>query len=68
MQAYGAYPAYADSLLKEMGVVLEKEAGDEEILKNGTAVSYTHLVRLQNINAGFLENYHWECQLPGGSH
>ena len=36
VQAYGAYPAYADSLLKEMGVVLEKEAGDEEILKNGT--------------------------------
>ena len=36
VQARGAYPAYADSLLKEMGVKLVKEPGDDEILKKGT--------------------------------
>ena len=36
MQARGEYPAYADSFLKELGVVIEKEPGDDEILKNGT--------------------------------
>ena len=35
VQARGAYPAYADSLLKEMGVKLVKEPGDDEILKKG---------------------------------
>ena len=34
VQARGAYPAYADSLLKEMGVKLVKEPGDDESLKN----------------------------------
>ena len=36
VQAKGAYPAYADKLLKDMGVVLEKQPEDDEILKNGT--------------------------------
>ena len=36
VQARGAYPSYADSLLKELGVTLVKEPGDDEILKNGT--------------------------------
>ena len=36
VQARGEYPAYADSFLKELGVVIEKEPGDDEILKNGT--------------------------------
>ena len=36
VQARGEYPVYADSFLKELGVVIEKEPGDDEILKNGT--------------------------------
>lgn len=36
MQAKGEYPAYADSLLKELNVTVKKEPGDDEILKNGT--------------------------------
>ena len=36
VQARGEYPVYADSFLNELGVVIEKEPGDDEILKNGT--------------------------------
>ena len=36
VQARGAYPAYAETLLKEMGVKLVKHPEDDEILKNGT--------------------------------
>ena len=36
VQARGKYPAYADSLLRELGVTLKKEPGDDEILLNGT--------------------------------
>lgn len=36
IQVRGAYPAYADSLLKEIGVEIVKEPGDDEILKKGT--------------------------------
>lgn len=36
VQAKGEYPAYADSLLKELNVTVKKEPGDDEILKNGT--------------------------------
>lgn len=36
VQARGAYPAYAGQILKEMGVSLEKEPGDDAILKKGT--------------------------------
>lgn len=32
VQATGRYPAYADRLFKEKGVVLKKEVGDDEIL------------------------------------
>ena len=36
VQARGAYPAFAKRMLEEMGVTLETQPEDDEILKNGT--------------------------------
>lgn len=36
VQAHGEYPAYADRMLEELGVKIEKQPDDDKILKNGT--------------------------------
>ncbi len=41
VQARGAYPAYAKSLWKKLGVTIKMEDGDEELLKEGKIDFYT---------------------------
>ena len=41
VQARGYYPTYIERFFKEKGITIRKEAGDDEILKNGTIDFYT---------------------------
>ena len=41
IQVRGAYPFYAKRFFEENGITIRKEAGDEEILKEGTVDFYT---------------------------
>jgi 6-phospho-beta-glucosidase len=41
VQARGYYPDYIERFFKEKGITIQKETGDEEILRNGTIDFYT---------------------------
>lgn len=41
VQVRGAYPAYADRFFEELGITIQKEAGDDELLKEGVVDFYT---------------------------
>lgn len=41
VQVRGAYPAYADRFFEEQGITIQKEAGDDELLKEGVVDFYT---------------------------
>ena len=41
VQCRGAYPSYMDRYFAERDIVIEKQPGDDEILKNGTVDFYT---------------------------
>jgi 6-phospho-beta-glucosidase len=41
VQCRGAYPFYANRFFKENNIVIKKEEGDDELLKNGTVDFYT---------------------------
>lgn len=41
VQCRGAYPAYMDRYFAEHGITIEKQPGDDEILKDGTVDFYT---------------------------
>lgn len=41
IQVRGYYPSYADRFFEENGIVIKKEPGDDEILKEGTVDFYT---------------------------
>lgn len=41
VQVRGAYPAYADRFFEELGITTQKEAGDDELLKEGVVDFYT---------------------------
>lgn len=41
VQVRGYYPSYAERFFEENGIVLKKEPGDDEILKEGTVDYYT---------------------------
>jgi 6-phospho-beta-glucosidase len=41
VQARGYYPSYMERFFQEKGITIRKEAGDDEILKNGTIDFYT---------------------------
>ncbi len=41
VQVRGAYPAYADRFFEEQGITIQKEAGDDEFLKEGVVDFYT---------------------------
>lgn len=48
VQAKGKYPYYADKLLKDLGVELKKEEGDDEILEKGKVDFYTFSYYMSN--------------------
>lgn len=48
VQVRGAYPAFADRYFKEHGIILEKDAHDDEILKNGTVDFFTFSYYMSN--------------------
>lgn len=41
VQVRGEYPVYAERFFEEQGITIRKEAGDDEILKEGTVDFYT---------------------------
>lgn len=41
VQVRGAYPAYADRFFEELGITIQQEAGDAELLKEGVVDFYT---------------------------
>ena len=41
VQVRGAYPAYADRFFEELGITIQQEAGDDELLKEGVVDFYT---------------------------
>lgn len=41
VQCRGKYPIYMDRFFKEHNIVIHKESGDDEVLKNGTVDFYT---------------------------
>ncbi len=41
VQVRGAYPSYAERYFEENGIVIKKEPGDDEILREGTVDYYT---------------------------
>ncbi|MBR1743248.1 MAG: glycoside hydrolase family 1 protein [Lachnospiraceae bacterium] len=41
VQARGYYPSYMEKIFREKGIVIKKEDGDDEILKEGTIDFYT---------------------------
>ncbi len=48
VQVRGEYPYYADKMLKDMGVEIKKEEGDDEILKNGKVDFFTFSYYMSN--------------------
>ena len=48
VQVRGAYPSYADRFFEENGITIKKEAGDDEILKEGTVDFYTFSYYMSN--------------------
>ena len=66
VQARGAYPAYADSLLKEIGVEIVKEPGDDEILKKGTIDFITFSYYMSSCQSSDPEQKSGEGNILGG--
>ena len=48
VQVRGEYPYYADRFFEEKGITIKKEAGDDEILKEGTVDFYTFSYYMSN--------------------
>ena len=63
VQVRGAYPAYADRFFEEQGITIQKEAGDDELLKEGVVDFYTLSYYMSNCignatgNAKTVEGY-----------
>lgn len=55
VQVRGAYPAFADRYFEEQGIVLKKEPGDDEILKEGTVDYYTFSYYMSSCQTGDMD-------------
>ena len=48
IQVRGAYPSYSERFFEEKGITIRKEAGDDEILREGTVDFYTFSYYMSN--------------------
>ncbi len=53
VQVRGSYPSYADRYFEENGIVIKKEPGDDEALKEGTVDYYTFSCYMSNCTETF---------------
>lgn len=52
VMARGKYPSYTERMFKELGVTIEKEEGDDELLRNNTVdfLSYSYYMSMISSN------------------
>ena len=66
VQVRGYYPSYAKRYLEEKGIQIQMEAGDEELLKEGTVDFYTFSYYMSNCVAKKADTAETTGNLAGG--
>ncbi len=66
VQCRGAYPAYMNRYFAEHGIKIEKQPGDDEILKAGTVDFYTFSYYMSSCQSADPENQKGEGNVIGG--
>lgn len=66
VQCRGAYPAYMNRYFAEHGIAIEKQPGDDEILKAGTVDFYTFSYYMSSCQSADLANQRGEGNIIGG--
>lgn len=66
VQCRGAYPAYMNRYFAEHGITIEKQPGDDEILKAGTVDFYTFSYYMSSCQSADPANQRGEGNIIGG--
>ena len=62
----GAYPSYMDHYFADLGITIEKQPGDDDILKAGAVDFYTFSYCMSSCQSGDPANQRGESRITGG--